>query len=255
MENVFSKRPPPAIIDEEVRRLLRALFDEPPRQDEGRIRQVLEVMKQVAAQYDRNRRQSGSGRDVERELRLMVWIKSLTTSFDELEQSVYGAGHYADRVRSRYVEQMSGEERLNYRRHLYFYKNGFIRTFSVLDKLGSFMNDRFSLRTERIKERYSYFTVLRTMNYAKPLNLLCGRLNEIKRKYQEPMLDLRLMRNHEIHAINTELLDEDGKIRLRSADGNVPVEDLHRNMVMLEDGFKMVCESMVAVMQYCKNND
>src|SRR5690606_214309 len=105
---------------------------------------------------------------------------------------VYCAERYASRVKHSYVEQMGPEEEADFRRHLYFYKNGFIRVFSVLDKLGSMMDEWLGLNTGQIKERFTYFTVLREMR-RKGRNLqLLYRLDDVKANYREAMNDLRL---------------------------------------------------------------
>ena len=57
-------------------------------------------------------------------------------------------------LNSPYVEKMQTEERTNYHRYLYFYKNGFIRVFSILDKLGFYLNKRLQLNTEKVKPRF-----------------------------------------------------------------------------------------------------
>lgn len=223
------------------------MFGEPGRTDEGRVRDVLTLAEELAERY----RQRRSGELAMEAQRLVAWTKSIASSFDELEQSVYCAAKYAERVRTAYVEEMGPEERADYRRHLYFYKNGFIRVFSVLDKLGSFLNDGFSLRAEQVKARYSYFTVLRCMRETRAHPELLDRLDDVKRRYREQVQDLRLMRNHEVHAINTELLDEDGRLRLRPRDRRQPVEDLRQNMETLQGGFAMVGESLHAALAYC----
>ncbi len=228
--------------------MLRKMCDEPPRIDDAQLRSIFALTDELAAKYGKLR----DGDRTKRAQTLVAWMKSLASSFDELEQSVHCAIHFAEGIRHEFVEEMGPEERADFRRHLYFYKNGFIRVFSVLDKLGSFMNDIFGLHAERIKERYSYFTVLRCMREARAEPELLKKLDETRNKYREPVQDLRLMRNHEVHAINTELLDEDGRLRLRPRDPRQPIEDLRRNVAMLQAGYAMAGESLLAVLQYCK---
>jgi hypothetical protein len=232
--------------------MLRTMFGEDARRDEGRLKEVLVLAEELAARYDRTR---GSGEKDARALRLITWTKSITSTFDELEQSVYCSERYAAAVAHEFVEEMGPTEEANYRRHLYFYKNSFIRVFSVLDKLGSLMNECFSLRTEQLKARYSYFTVLRRMRETRQHQELVRRLHDIKDKHREPLQDLRLMRNHEVHAMNTELLDENGRIRVRPHNGKEKIEDLRENVVMLRAGFEVVNESLYAVFQYCKKQN
>lgn len=230
--------------------MLRMMFGEPPRADAGRVKDVAALTQELAARYRGTR---GGDRAVQSQ-RLLAWMMSLTSSFDELEQSVYAAAKYAESVRTDFVEEMGPEERANYRRHLYFYKNGFIRVFSVLDKLGSFLNELYGLRTEQVKARFSYFTVLRRMRERRVQPELLRRLDVIKREYRDAVQDLRLMRNHEVHAINTELLDEEGRLRLRPRDPRQPVEDLRQNVRTLLDGYAMVSESLFAALDYGKRN-
>jgi len=229
--------------------MLRILFDEPLREERGRLKEIFDLAEELTSRYASSDTRVSGDRAT-----LLAWMRSIATAFDELEQSVYCAAKYAERVKRAYVEEMDEEEAAEYRRHLYFYKNGFIRLFSVLDKLGSFLNDRYQLHTERIKERYSYFTVLRRMRELRQHPQLWQRLDEIKSAYRDPLHELRLMRNHEVHAINTELLDERGRIRLRSRDGKEQVEDLRHNVATLQSGFDMVGDSLHAVLMYCRKH-
>ena len=227
--------------------MLRKMCDEPPRIDDAQLRSILALAEQLAVKYGKLR----GGEQANRAQTLVAWMKSLASSFDELEQSVHCAIRFAEGIRHEFVEDMGPEERVDFRRHLYFYKNAFIRVFSVLDKLGSFMNDIFGLHAERVKERFSYYTVLRCMREARAEPELLRRLDEIRNKYREPVQELRLMRNHEVHAINTELLDEDGRLRLRPRDPRQPIEDLRSNVATLQAGYAMAGESLHAVLQYC----
>ena len=228
--------------------MLRFLFNEPPRADDGRLRDIFELLDELGRRF----RAMRGGERALRGQRMLAWTKSLAASLDELEQSVYCAAKYAELVRAEYVEDMTPEEREHYRRHLYFYKNGFIRVFSVLDKLGSFLDECLELRTAQVKDRFSYFTVLRRMRERRSHPELHRRLDGIKREHAAPMADLRLMRNHEVHAINTELLDEEGRLRLRSRQARMPVEDLRENIRTLLGGYAMVCESLFTVLDYLK---
>lgn len=228
--------------------MLRVLFDEPPREGDGRLRDIFELLEDLGANF---RAMRGGERSL-RGQRLLAWTKSLAGTLDELEQSVYCAAKYAELVHADYVEEMTAEEREQYRRHLYFYKNGFIRVFSVLDKLGSFLDEWLELGTAQVKERFSYFTVLRRMRERRSHPELQRRLDAIKREWVEPMNDLRLMRNHEVHAINTELLDDEGRLRLRAREPRLPVEDLRQNVRTLLGGYAMACESLFAALDYMK---
>ena len=228
--------------------MLRLLFGEPPREDGGRLRDIFELLEEHGARF----RAMRGGERALRGQRLLAWTKSLASTLDELEQSVYCAAKYAELVHADFVEEMTAEEREHYRRHLYFYKNGFIRVFSVMDKLGSFMDEWLELRTEQVKDRFSYYTVLRRMRERRSHPELQRRLEDIKREYALSMSELRLMRNHEVHAINTELLDDEGRLRLRAREARMPVEDLRDNMRTLLGGYAMACESLFAVLDYMK---
>lgn len=223
--------------------MLRTLFQEPPRENEGPLRDILTLADELAAK--------NAAIGTAQPQRLQAWLRSIATTYDELEQSVYCAERFAESVSREYVEEMGPEERAAYRRHLYFYKNSFIRVFSVLDKLGSFLNERFELRAELVKERYSYFTALRCLRESRLHPELSRRLHDIKNRYRDPVHELRLMRNHEVHAMNTELLDEEGRLRIRPRDGKVQVEDLTQNLETLRSGYEMATESLLAVLTYC----
>ncbi|MCI3919997.1 Cthe_2314 family HEPN domain-containing protein [Paenibacillus sp. TRM 82003] len=230
--------------------MLRTMFGDSARKDDGRLKDVLTLLDEMADKYERTR----GGQDPMPSLRLLTWTRSLASSLDELEQSLYGAERFASLVTSEFVEDMGPDEEANYRLHLYFFKNGFIRVFSVLDKLGSFLNERFDLKTERLKARYSYFTVLRRMRETRQRTELVHRLTDIKTKYREELQELRLMRNHEVHAMNTELLDENGRIRVRPHDRREQIEDLKDNVRTLQGGYEAVCESVFAAFRYCRDH-
>ncbi|MGO4376612.1 Cthe_2314 family HEPN domain-containing protein, partial [Paenibacillus sp. MCAF20] len=97
------------------------------------------------------------------------------------------------------MQQMSPEERMNYSRYVYYDKNGFIRVFSLLDKLGTLLNELLDMRTEKVKAHFSYFTVLRNMRERKAHPELTWKLNDVKEKYKEATNRLRKRRNTEIH--------------------------------------------------------
>jgi len=232
--------------------MLRVLFGDSDRQDDARRRELLALQSKLTERY---RRSGNRGGDSAHQLRLLSWIRSLDSTFDELEQSIYCSEKFAARVTHHYVEEMDLDEEADYRRHLYFYKNAFIRVFSVLDKLGSFLDELFSLRTAQLKEKFSYFTVLRHMRDRRLHPELLHKLQAIKSQYREPLHELRLMRNHEVHAMNPELLDEEGRLRVRVNDRREQIENLQENAEMLRNGYDAVYESLYAVFQYLRKLD
>lgn len=233
--------------------MLRSLFKEAKRKDSG----MLEETNTAIAEYRHAmKRQADKSRSPEAEavrLRLDLWARGFTDALDELEQSLYCARQYAKFVRAAYVEEMSEAERDHYRRHLYFYKNGFIRVFSILDKLGYFLNDRYALRTEKVKPRFSYFTVLRRMRELHAVPELEHELSDLKTRYSEPLDKLRNQRNMEIHHLNAEMVDDFLRAKARSApDDRQRVENLPENLHDLEQGLEMVCRTLTAVFRFSK---
>jgi hypothetical protein len=172
-----------------------------------------------------------------------LWTKSFVYGLEELEQSVLYAQQYRVKVTNRVIEEMDEEEHADYRRFLYFFKNAFIRVFSILDKLGYFLNDYYHLDTEKVKYRFSYYTVLRRFGERRTQPELERRLNDWKATYKEPMGRLRYKRNTEIHMMNMELLDDMEKGHL-CFEGLTYVEDLEQNMADLHKGLEMVCQTL-----------
>lgn len=184
--------------------MLRMLFNEPRREDQGELQRANESIRDYIQlindipEPERN----------PQERRYMIWSGSFLRALDELEQSQYAARRYGERVVSAYLDEMSEDELDDYHRHLYFYKNAIIRLFAILDKLGQFMNERFRLKTEEIKARFSYFTVLRNMHTNGLYVELEQQLYELKEQFNDPVERLRMERNLEIHTINADLLDD-----------------------------------------------
>ncbi|MBM7567430.1 Cthe_2314 family HEPN domain-containing protein [Paenibacillus sacheonensis] len=186
--------------------MLRMLFGEPPRKDEGKLLEATQAMERFAALM--------SGR-IERGLdndhllrKFEIYTLGLIAALDELEQSVYAAAKFASMVKSETVEGLSDVEVMNYRRYVYFDKNAFIRLFSLLDKLGTLMNDSLRLETERVKPHYSYFTVLRRMLDRNAYPELTAELHRLKEEGMQAMNRLRKRRNTEIHYMNSEMQDD-----------------------------------------------
>jgi hypothetical protein len=190
----------------EAMMMLRILFNEPPRKPEGKLQETMQVMGQFVTLLHKR---IAMNKDVDHKLRKYeIWTLGLLASLDELEQSQYAAGKFAALLTSASVDAMSPEELLHYQRHVYFDKNAFIRLFSLLDKLGTLMNELFGLQTERVKMHFSYFTVLRIMNQGGAYPELTRALTTLKENYKEPTGRLRKRRNTEIHYMNAELEDD-----------------------------------------------
>ncbi|WP_146250219.1 Cthe_2314 family HEPN domain-containing protein [Paenibacillus flagellatus] len=227
--------------------MFRAWFDEPKRTDAGPLLDAVTAIgryrKLLTGLIERQTPECG------RYTRYELWARGLTNALDELEQSVYCAARFRESVTRGQEEKMTPEERDDYRRHVYFYKNGLIRLFSILDKLGYFLNDLLKLKSERVKNKFSYFTVLRQMQHLHAEPGLCEPLQSIKNAYREPLARLREKRNMEIHLVNTEMLDDLLHIDLCRADRTY-IEDLSANMDDLRQGMDMVCRTLATVFDY-----
>ena len=121
--------------------------------------------------------------------------------------------------------------------------------FSLLDKLGTLMNDKLELRTERIKTHFSYFTVLRNMRQNRLYPELTPVLNGIKERHQEAMGRLRKRRNVEVHQMNAELQD-DLRQSLANGGDSTRLENLSANMADLDEGWEMARETLLRVFRY-----
>ncbi|GAA4833044.1 hypothetical protein GCM10023310_08060 [Paenibacillus vulneris] len=228
--------------------MLRMLFNEPRRKDEGELLKAnqaihgyIELIRDIPVQ-ERN----------PQERRYYVWCGSFVRSLDELEQSQYAAARYGERVRSAYLDEMDDNELDDYHRHLYFYKNAIIRLFAILDKLGQFMNERFRLRTEEIKARFSYFTVLRNMHTNGLYTELEEQLFRLKEQYEEPVERLRIERNLEIHTINADLLDDLLRVS-ETNDGSeqrIRTENIREHMQDLASGCEMTYHAVRLIFAY-----
>src|SRR5690606_24701273 len=102
----------------------------------------------------------GTGNIEDKWIRLDLWASGTLVALDELEQSVYCSMRFAESIRSKYEDEMPEAERNDYYQHIYYYKNAFIRVFSILDKTGFFLNTMYELETGKVKQKFSYFTVL-----------------------------------------------------------------------------------------------
>jgi hypothetical protein len=225
--------------------LLRHLFDQPERQDNGIMQQTNQILKKYLDSLHAMEAKGVS--DLKKLRRWEIWVHSFMTAVDELEQGVYASDRYRALIKKQNVEEMKPEEHLEYRRYLYYYKNSFIRVFAILDKLGFFLNERLQLHTEKVKPRFSYFTVLRQMHEQHILSELEQPLYHLKLKYSEPLNSLREQRNAEIHSINYEAADDLlNSDRIAAYSWN-HIENLEANHLMLQQCFQMVCQTIMTI--------
>ena len=227
--------------------MLRFLFNEPRRVDEGRfkdVRQAISAYLSMVNQLEREQRITGPEAH-----RIVIWSQGFIAGLDELEQSIYAAKQYASLVKSNYFEEMNQQERDDYHRHFYFYKNAFIRLFSLLDKMGVFLDSRLKLGTKEIKDRFSYYTVLRRMYNLGVHPDLQLQLYEDKQAYQEPMDRLRILRNMEVHAMNAELVDDMQQAEY-AALCCIRIENLNQHGDDLDQGYEMACSILIKVFSY-----
>jgi hypothetical protein len=232
--------------------MLRSLFGEPDRVDDGLLLEVFQAINAFAKRQERRAERLRSNSTKRRNWQL--WAKALHTSLDELEQSQYCSNRFQKNVMHHYENEMNKSELDDYYRHVYFYKNAIIRVFSTLDKLGYFMNEYFRLQTQREKQRFSYFTVIRRMHVRKSHVRLEQRLYELKVKYQDPLNRLRTLRNTEVHWINSELQD-DLKLAKPVDFDSQHIENLKQNRADLDQSIEMVCLTLKAVFQYTSRNE
>lgn len=227
--------------------MLRSLLGEPPRQNEGRLAETFNAMEQTVKLLQK---EIELHHDPTHDFRkLEIWTHGLISSLDELEQCLYAAAFFSKKVKTASVEDMNPGERDDYARYVYFYKDGFIRVFSALDKLGTVLNELFDLKTFKVKARFSYFTVLRQFAYLKVHPELGSKLTAIKEEYREVLGILRRRRNTEIHYMNSEMKDDLWQ-RHQALYGKIVLEDLDQHIRELELGYRMVCETFFTVFDY-----
>ena len=181
--------------------------------------------------------------------RLRIWTRGFRVSLDELEQSIYCCQKWGSLLNKKFEDEMHEEELMNYHRYIYFYKNAIIRLFSLLDKMGYFLNDLYNLRTEKIKTHFSYFTVLRRMGNLQKETDLQKKLLQIKIKNRALTNKLRKQRNTEIHWMNAEMLDDFIESHPYSND-RIQIEDHLEQLTDLQQSFEMVCQVMLVVFSY-----
>ncbi|WP_409342161.1 Cthe_2314 family HEPN domain-containing protein [Paenibacillus sp. MBLB4367] len=232
--------------------MLRAMFGQEKRIDEGLLLDTMKAIQAYRAFILKQQEQSRMRRPYSLN-KLELQIHGFERALDELEQSKYACERSAAAIHKRHLEEMDDEEWEQYRRHVYFYKNGFIRVFSILDKLGFILNQVLELKTERVKSRYSYFTVLRQMHERKTLPELEMKLFELKTKNQDALGRLRSQRNMEIHSLNAEMADDVKNAESGDDDGLTPVENLKANMNDLAASYEMVCRTLLLAFTHLKS--
>jgi hypothetical protein len=227
--------------------MLRILFNEPKRRDAGMLLTAGNAIRAYMAAL--HAKESRVDLVKAKHRRSTIWGQNFLDALDELEESQYCSEQYAKRIHAAYLEEMSPEELDDYRRFVYFYKNAFIRLFSILDKLGFFMNEWFELKTETVKSRFSYFTVLRRMHELHVHNSLEQQLYDLKMAVKAPLDRLRNQRNMEIHSINAEMLDDLSSGHSTFSD-RLHVENVKENIEDLREGFNMVCTTLTLTFTY-----
>ncbi|MFB5267156.1 Cthe_2314 family HEPN domain-containing protein [Paenibacillus enshidis] len=227
--------------------MLRELLGEPSRQDNEMLLQAMNSMKRTLGLLQRQMEQSGDPTSDFRKAEILT--HGLMSSLTELEESTFAAAFFRKKVHAKFSEEMTGQERADYERYVYFYKNGFIRVFSMLDKLGNLLNDFYDMNTSRVKAHYSYFTVLRQFRYLKIHDRLADRLFELKDGFREPLDRLRKRRNTEVHYMNVEMQDDLWQ-KQRALYGKIKLEDLDEHLDDLRQGLDMVCRSVAEAFEY-----
>ncbi|MEK0316871.1 Cthe_2314 family HEPN domain-containing protein [Cohnella sp. 56] len=232
--------------------MLRALFGEPPYDWGGPVRNTIDAMERFALLMQ----EQGEGDTVEaaRIRKYQIWTEGLLRSLDELESSRYAALRFAGLLNNiASFEEMSDEDRLNYYNHIYFDKNAYIRLFSVLDKLGTLMNEYLVLDTEnRMENHFSFFTVLRNMHQNGLCPELSDKLEALYEPRRETMGRLRRRRNMEIHQMNAELQDD--LLQVLNVKREQPhLENISENMADLTEGWELVYLALALVFNHmCK---
>lgn len=225
--------------------MLRFLFDEPRRIDEGLLLQTNEAMARFHEHMQKLASQTPRAKQPRKQAKLRhahlnIWVIALRDALNELEQSKYCCIQYSS---------SQDEHSDAYRLHVYFYKSALVRIFSTLDKLGVFIDELFSLHTGNMKQRFSYFTVLRNMYKLKAERELEKQLFQLKVQYQSAMSELRRKRNLEIHYVNAELLDDLESLSKDVIDPSRE-EEIVLNIELLEQGYEMVLHSLHTVFTY-----
>jgi hypothetical protein len=180
--------------------------------------------------------------------RLEILSRGFKAIIDEMEQSLWAAIQFASHVQSDTENAMTPVELKDYHRFIYFQKNTYIRLFSALDKLGYFLNERYLLQVEKVKHRFSYYTVLRVMQQRKVDPELLSDLLWLRNEYAETMNELRKKRNTEIHLIDPHLLEElMNQARKRHPNEPYRLPNINEEIHSLRKGYDMVMKSIEKV--------
>lgn len=229
--------------------MLHILFGEPEKVPDGALGETLSLMDRFSGIIGKRLAEGREGDGGAKLRKYHIWTRGLRASLIELDQSYYASVKFREKVASTSVEAMSPEEKLDYDRYVYFDKNAFIRVFSLLDKLGTLLNELLGLRTERFKPHFSYFTVLRHMREKRAHTNLGRPLDEIKERYSEPMRRLRKRRNTEIHYMNSEMQDD--LIQSQRMYGEeIRLENIQAQEEDLQQSLNMAIESLRLTFQY-----
>lgn len=226
--------------------MLRHLFNQPKRDDEGLLLQANQAIDKFNQQL---RKLETDGKLKEAFYRLDLMASGFQNGLNELEQSMYCATQYSAQVLQPNLSDSEAVQMTEYKLHVYFYKNAIIRVFSVLDKLGYFLDELLELNTASIKERFSYYTVLRRLNQLGVHSDLNKQLQHIKTNHQTMMRHLKMKRNLEIHHINAEILD-DIKLISDTLNDHQQLENIQQNLENLGQGYNMACSSVHTVFEY-----
>ena len=182
--------------------------------------------------------------------KLEIWTRGLVTSLMELDESYAAAEFFRKSISiAGFMDDMSPTEQVDYARYVYFYKNGFIRVFAILDKVGTFLNEVYDLQTTKVKSQYSYFTVLRQFSFKHTHESLGQLLVSIRDEYREPIHDLRKRRNAEIHYMNVEMEDDLWQ-RHQGLHDKIILEDVDTHLLDLKLGLDMVSRTISTVYHY-----
>ncbi|HIW31713.1 MAG TPA: hypothetical protein IAA29_02905 [Candidatus Paenibacillus intestinavium] len=229
--------------------MLQFMFQQPEQPPTGKYAEVDQLLEKFAMQMER--RSSKADDNKEKWTKFEIWTLGLQASLRELYASHYAAQKFREKIVLNSIKEMDAEQKLDYARYVYFDKNGFIRVFSLLDKLGTFLNALLELKTEKIKAHFSYFTVLRTMRERQVHVKLTKPLNELKELSKEPTHRLRKRRNTETHYMNSEMHD-DLIQRTRMYGQELVLENLDQQMNDLAVGLDLAMQSIKLTFEYAQ---
>jgi len=229
--------------------MLQFMFQQPEQPPTGNYAEVDKLLEKFASKMAS--RSGGADENKEKWTKFEIWTLGLRASLHELYASHYAAQHFREKITLPSIKEMDAEQKLDYARYVYFDKNGFIRVFSLLDKLGTFLNELLDLKTEKIKAHFSYFTVLRTMRERQVHVKLTKPLNEIKEQSKEPTHRLRKRRNTETHYMNSEMHD-DLIQRTRMYGQELMLENVDQQMNDLSVGLDLAMQSIKLTFEYAQ---